>query len=668
MTSVFSNHEPSKDLFVGNPVSIARYDQLVFPAIDKLTEKQMGYFWTPNEIDCTKDGRDFKLLTPHEQHIFTSNLKRQILLDSVQGRAPSMAFLPLASVPEIENWIITWSFFETIHSRSYSHIIRNIYNDPSKVFDDIMDIKEIVDCATDISKHYDTLINATENDYDDRSKKEALWMALMAVSALEGIRFYVSFACSWAFAEVKKMEGNAKIIKFICMSDDHEILTNEGWKLFKDLNKTELVAQYTNQGEVEFVKPINYIEEDYVGPMYNYTSQSFDVSYTPDHRVIYSIDGEIKEDTAENFNPSCKKNYIATGIKTSGRNIITDFERFRIAVQADGHIPKGYNGKIVHTIPVTFSLKKERKIERLTEILNKIKLDYKVTHNTKGYTLFKVNVPTHYNIDKTFDWIELNDISYVWARDFLIEMSQWDGYLKNDDFSHIYYSTINSQCADMVQAISAISGWMHHRTIQIDERKDTYSDVHRIYIHTEKTTYNCLSKSDTKTVTQYDGKVYCVTVPSGMIVVRRNNKVIVTGNCRDENLHLAAVQQIMKYLVKNDPNYFEIKTAHEDECTKLYQDVIDQEKAWAKYLFKDGSMIGLNADLLIDYIDHIGGKRASSAGLKIPYNVNNPLPWTQKWIAGDDVQVAPQEVELSSYIIGGIKMDIDEKDLKGLKL
>ena len=129
-----------------------------YPTMDSFTDKQLGFFWQPQEVDIYQDAKDFKNLTPHEQHIFTSNLKRQILLDSVQGRAPVEAFAPIVSLPEIENWIQTWTFSETIHSRSYTHIIRNIYANPSKIFDGLMDIKEIVDCAEDISKYYDDLI------------------------------------------------------------------------------------------------------------------------------------------------------------------------------------------------------------------------------------------------------------------------------------------------------------------------------------------------------------------------------------------------------------------------------------------------------------------------------------------------------------------------------
>jgi ribonucleoside-diphosphate reductase beta chain len=345
-------------LFFGKQVNIARYDRQKYPIFEKLTEKQNGFFLQPTEIDCTRDAKDFKALTPHEQHIFTSNLKRQILLDSVQGRAPVTAFLPIVSLPELETFIITWSYFETIHSRSYTHIMRNVYADPSKVFDDMLDIKEIVDCAKDISKYYDDLIKTHKilgtKNYDNYENKKALWLCLNAVNALEGIRFYVSFACSWAFAEVKKMEGNAKIIKFIA---------------------------------------------------------------------------------------------------------------------------------------------------------------------------------------------------------------------------------------------------------------------------------------------------------------------------RDENLHLGSTQFLLKILPKDDPIYAQIAEDTKEECIKMFVDAADQEKAWAKYLFKDGSMIGLNEQLLNEYVEYIAARRMTYVGLPSPYKTgSNPLPWTQKWISGMEVQVAPQETEISSYTIGASKQDANTDTFKGMSL
>ena len=351
----------TKTMFLDEGVDIARYDHLRYPTIDKITEKQLGFFWRPEEVDVSKDKKDFNELTDHEQHIFTSNLKRQIMLDSVQGRAPNLAFLPIASLPEIENWIETWSFFETIHSRSYTHIIRNIYPNPSLVFDGLLDIKEILECGNDIAKYYDALIEynnsylETWNASARYKHKKALWMCLQAANALEGIRFYVSFACAWAFAELKKMEGNAKIIKFIA---------------------------------------------------------------------------------------------------------------------------------------------------------------------------------------------------------------------------------------------------------------------------------------------------------------------------RDENVHLASTTYILKNLVKEDKDFLKISKETEQESTQLYLDVIKQEKEWSEYLFKDGSMIGLNEKLLADYVDWIGAKRMRAIGLKYPFSVSklNPLPWTEKWISGRNVQPAPQETEISSYVVGGVKQDVDQSTLSKLSL
>ena len=355
----------NQTMFFGEPVNVARYENVKYSAFDKLTEKQLGFFWRPEEVELSRDSKDFKALTDHEKHIFTSNLKRQILLDSVQGRAPSLALLPICSLPELETWIQTWTFSETIHSRSYTHIIRNVYSDPSKIFDELLDIPEIVDCAQDISKYYDDLIQHNRLYGDSviaypefkeeigQNHKKALWLCLNAINALEGIRFYVSFACSWAFAEVKKMEGNAKIIKLIA---------------------------------------------------------------------------------------------------------------------------------------------------------------------------------------------------------------------------------------------------------------------------------------------------------------------------RDENVHLASTQQMLKLLPKDDPDFARIQEETRDEVIAIFDAVIQQEKNWSKYLFHDGSMIGLNEKLLCDYIDWIASKRMAAIGLDHKTGGSNPLPWTQKWISGAEVQVAPQETEITSYITGGINKDVNDNTFKGFTL
>ena len=229
-------NDPLKEpMFFGNPVNVARYDQQKFEIFEKLIEKQLSFFWRPEEIDVSKDRIDYSKMSEHERHIFISNLKYQTLLDSIQGRSPNVALLPLVSLPELETWIETWAFSETIHSRCYTHIIRNITNDPSLIFDDIVGNKDIVERAEYTSRYYDDLINyqqaynlhgegihkteVGELDVNMRDLKKKLYLCLMSVNVLEAIRFYVSFACSFAFAERELMEGNAKIIKLIARDE-----------------------------------------------------------------------------------------------------------------------------------------------------------------------------------------------------------------------------------------------------------------------------------------------------------------------------------------------------------------------------------------------------------------------------------------------------------------
>jgi ribonucleoside-diphosphate reductase beta chain len=229
------NDQLKEPMFLGQSVNVARYDQQKYEMFEKLIEKQLSFFWRPEEVDISQDRIDYAALPEHEKHIFISNLKYQTLLDSIQGRSPNVALLPLISIPELETWVETWSFSETIHSRSYTHIIRNIVNDPSVVFDDIVTNKEIQKRAGDIAGYYDDLISYASyyNLFGEgkhninnrtvcinlRELKKKLYLCLMSVNALEAIRFYVSFACSFAFAERELMEGNAKIIKLIARDE-----------------------------------------------------------------------------------------------------------------------------------------------------------------------------------------------------------------------------------------------------------------------------------------------------------------------------------------------------------------------------------------------------------------------------------------------------------------
>jgi ribonucleoside-diphosphate reductase beta chain len=216
------------------PVTIQRFEEVKYSKIADFETTARGFFWVPEEISLTKDSNDFKDASNAVKHIFTSNLLRQTALDSLQGRAPSQVFTPVVSLPELEALIYNWSFFETnIHSRSYSHIIRNIYNVPKDVFNTIHDTKEIVDMASSVGNYYDKLhrincMKEIDGSVNEKEHIKAIYMALHASYALEAFRFMVSFATSLAMVENKLFIGNGNIISLILQDE----LLHKGWTAF----------------------------------------------------------------------------------------------------------------------------------------------------------------------------------------------------------------------------------------------------------------------------------------------------------------------------------------------------------------------------------------------------------------------------------------------------
>jgi ribonucleoside-diphosphate reductase beta chain len=247
-------------MFFGEDMNNQRYDVFRHPIFDKLTQTMLGYFWRPEEVSLQKDRADYANFRPEQKHIFTANLKYQTLLDSVQGRGPALAFLPYVSIPELEGCIITWDFFETIHSRSYTHIMKNVYNDPGVVFDTILEDEEIVARASSVSKYYDEFHTAvTDYKYKGignmRDVKKKLFLAMISANILEGIRFYVSFACTFAFGELKLMEGSAKIVSLIARDEaQHLALTTHVIKLWMQGKDDPEMPEIIRECEAEVYK------------------------------------------------------------------------------------------------------------------------------------------------------------------------------------------------------------------------------------------------------------------------------------------------------------------------------------------------------------------------------------------------------------------------------
>ena len=270
----------NQPMFFGQPLGVQRYDNFKYPVFDKLTNQMLGYFWRPEEVSLQKDRGDYQELTDPQKHIFTSNLKYQILLDSVQGRGPGMAFAPYVALPELEGAMKVWEFMETIHSRSYTYIIKNVYPNPSEVFDTILDDERIIARAQSVTKAYDEFINYAQEygqstawtdgmrdhpntEWTVKDLKRSLYRAVMNVNILEGIRFYVSFACSFAFGELKKMEGSAKIISLIARDENqHLVLTQQiisNWMKGDD-PEMKIIAEEEKENVKEMF--INAVDEE----------------------------------------------------------------------------------------------------------------------------------------------------------------------------------------------------------------------------------------------------------------------------------------------------------------------------------------------------------------------------------------------------------------------
>lgn len=299
MSTVFNTNPVDvlkEPMFFGSGLGIARYDIQRHKVFEDLTEKQLSFFWRPEEVNLMMDAAQFNKLPQYQQDIFTNNLKYQSLLDSIQGRAPSAVLMSLISDPSLDTWVATWTFSETIHSRSYTHIMRNLYTDPSKVFDEIVLDKAIMKRAESIGRYYDDVIkktrywqnakadieyqkeiNTDEDDIKDAIEHEMYWkrelmrslyLCLHVINALEAIRFYVSFACTFNFHKnMEIMEGNAKIMKFIARDEQLHLKGTQyiirQLQLGTDGDEWVKIAQECEQEAVDIFMEVNRQEKDW---------------------------------------------------------------------------------------------------------------------------------------------------------------------------------------------------------------------------------------------------------------------------------------------------------------------------------------------------------------------------------------------------------------------
>lgn len=372
-------------------------------------------------------------------------------------------------------------------------------------------------------------------------------MAGLDAAIISGMAHMTSFCGSETIPAIEAVEHyyNANVTEELvaatvpaCYSEDTEVLTNTGWKYFKDLSDNDLVAQYNEDKSVEFVKPLKYFRDYYKGKLIHFKqdcdASKIDLLVTPNHKMVRRSQKTDKLQLFEASAALTSSSYtrsllLVTSGYTKNKNSygLSSLDKLKIAFQADGSYPshkEDYTGEKSGAYPIRFSLKKDRKMLRLEELFEDAGIKYTKTKYSNGYYNIWANVPEHF--DKNFDWVNVSELTYQECLDFLEELQYWDGCKKHQS---IIYSSINKSCVDKVQAIANICGYK----ATINSYQDSREDCDRKLIWSI-----CISKGERYGIAMhlkveeqdYDGYVYCVSVPSKMIIVRRNNKSLVCGN------------------------------------------------------------------------------------------------------------------------------------------
>lgn len=587
----------------------ARIEYKPFEYPEYFTEgwlKQSQAHWLHTEISMQKDIKEWaEVLTEAERH-----LTKLVLLAFTQSEVAIEDYwsnMPASWFPkyEIVEMCRAFSYFESLHATAYSYLNESL---------DLLDFKEFLREPT-MSKRFELLIN-TKADYTPEELKVShearcdIAKSMAVFSAFgEGVALYSSFAILYSFSLRGLLQGIAQQMKYSvrdeCYSPDTEVLTTDGWVRFDELKGLEKIAQYNLRSkEISFTVPSRLVVKDFNGDLLNFTGEKYSIDglVTPEHDMVFKYDyhSEYKKVKAKDLKLSPKARVPVAGYKTDGTlTKMSALDRFRVATQADGHISKRYTGELVGTVPIEFSFSKERKIKRLKDLL--LQLGYSYTEhlealrennpNRKQQTKIRVNVPVTVSITKDFNWVNLEDITTTWVDDFVEELSCWDGSL-GSDCKYIYYSSINAANLDKIQAVCSLGGYFTTRSIQKDDRAETYSDIHRLYIH--KSDYKrlgCVSVSNTP----YIGKVYCATVPDGALLTRRNGKPLIAGNC----LHSTMGCKLFNHLCKEYPD---VRDSVKDQILEAANLIIKLEHDFIDKIFELGDLVNLKADDLKHFI------------------------------------------------------------------
>lgn len=580
-----------------------------YPEAIEFAERQSNIFWLPNEIDVSKDLHDLKTnFTESEAHAVTTTLKLFTLYEMKAGDeywgGRIMNRFPR---PDIQRMANAFSFFElNVHAVFYNKL------------------NEVLGIATDdfyagyvdnpFLKERMEFIDSVVNDEDDLA-------SLAVFSMVEGAVLYSNFA----FLKHFQAEGKNKLVNVCaginfsvvdeCLVGETEVLTDKGWKRLDELSGEEPIAQFCpNTKEVSFVVPDRIVKKQ-SEELYRFESEKNSPILqvvTPNHRMPVLAKG--KEDIEFKLAKDIKyhtANFIPlSGVKVGGKSELSLLERFFIAAQADGSVSNRYTGEQCGTIPVTFSFSKEKKIERLLYLAEELGFNVReggvspTKGNVKALRNFRVDVPINLIPTtgiKDFKWVDLSGVSGDWAKEFIDEVSLWDGSI-NKKTGALYYSSTNESCVDLVQALTVIAGMSSFKTIQVDSISENYNDIHRLFI-SNKNMKRCGTVKKTHIVLEEPVDVYCPTVPTGAFLVRHEGKVSVTGNCEHSLGGAWLFRELKKELTNAGLFTEKDEEALKEKLYKATKEILEHEKEIISMMFEKGRIEGITEKQLTHFVE-----------------------------------------------------------------
>lgn len=685
------NDQLKEPMFFGQNVNVSRYDQQKYKVFESLIEKQLSFFWRPEEVDVSRDRIDYQNLPEHEKHIFISNLKYQTLLDSIQGRSPNMAFLPIVSIPELETWIEVWAFSECLAEgtevltttgwKDLGNVSTEdqclVYNlkDDSVFFEHPKRVPEydvegdIVRFQSTNPKQFDQLvtpnhrmpvilrknkkhhnetrffIEAGKQDYKPHHLApisgfkrcgnmhllqpfEKLLIAIQADGTWKPER-YNGKNCGtipvwFSFAKERKVKRLEKIVLDCGFEMQHLTDANDGQKRFKVNIPCEIIGDIDPKTLqwVDLSKINHHWGREFLEEMSHWDSHRFsEEAYST---FTYCTTVKDNADIVQAVASLCGKSP-------------------RLAVRVDNRSEKF---KDIYEINVIDRHTKDG--QSINKTIEYYKGKVRCLETSTGAFVIRYNGV----VSVTGNTIHSRSYTHI------IRNIIGDPSVVFDDI------VTNEEILKRAVSVSKYYDELISLTNDYNNGKVELRDV-------KKALYLCMMSVNILEAIRFYVSFACSFSFAERKLMEGNAKII-RLIARDEALHLSGTQHIIKIMQKgqDDPEMAEIALECKDECFQMFKEAAEQEKWWAKYLFKDGSTLGLNEAILGNYVEYITNLRAKYLGLPVVFKgvSINPLPWMNNWLSSDAVQVAPQEVELSSYLVGQIDSEVDTNKLAGFSL